>query len=158
MTPGDILITLRTCGDLRRGDVVTVSHTSPSGEYVYLDEQDGKISSRADAFMVAVRRPWHAWADPEWERRAREAAERFVREGIAVEATDPDVLRTALVRCVAEFEHRDWGRRTDGNAPGHAHSRPGIWDDDNGAKAGTRCEWCAAWPKIRALAEKETSR
>ena len=37
-----------------------------------------------------------------------------------------------------------------GNAPGHAHTRPGIWDDDNGAKSGTECEWCKTWNTFRA--------
>ena len=37
-----------------------------------------------------------------------------------------------------------------GNAPGHAHMRPGIWDDDNGAKSGTECEWCKTWNAFRA--------
>lgn len=34
-----------------------------------------------------------------------------------------------------------------GNAPGHAHRTPGVWDVDpgNGAKGGTACEWCAQW-------------
>lgn len=137
-SPGDILITLRTCGDLRRGDVVTVSHTSPSGEYVYLDEQDGKISSRAEAFMLAVRRPWHAWADPEWDRRAREAAERFVKEGLAVEATDPDPrdagLALAPVATVAMIRAKAF------------------------AEAAGACLYSVDADRIHSLAEKETSR
>lgn len=80
-SPGDILITMRTCGDLRRGDVVTVSGTCADGEYLYLDGYE-RQAFRSDAFMVAVRRPWHAWADPEWTSKAREAAARFVREGL----------------------------------------------------------------------------
>lgn len=32
-----------------------------------------------------------------------------------------------------------------GNAPGHGHSTPGVWDDDNGALAGKECAWCKAW-------------
>ena len=63
-----------------------------------------------------------------------------------------DEARKALRRCVDEFVHRAWGETRTGNAPGHAHLTPGIWDDDNGTKAGTLCEWCAAWPKILALA------
>jgi hypothetical protein len=39
-----------------------------------------------------------------------------------------------------------------GQGPGHGHARPGIWDDDHGpGKAGTPCEWCALWTRIRAL-------
>lgn len=34
-------------------------------------------------------------------------------------------------------------------SPGHAHDRPGIWDDDNGKLAGVECAACALW-KIAA--------
>ena len=27
--------------------------------------------------------------------------------------------------------------------PRHAHAKPGIWDEDNGALAGEPCQWCA---------------
>ena len=30
-----------------------------------------------------------------------------------------------------------------GNAPGHGHSTPGIWDSDNGEIAGHECAECA---------------
>ncbi len=33
----------------------------------------------------------------------------------------------------------------------HAHRVAGIWDDDNGAKAGKTCETCAMYDKARAL-------
>lgn len=47
-------------------------------------------------------------------------------------------------------------RRDDGNAPGHAHAIPGIWDSDNGAKAGKPCAWCKTWNLARAaIAAKE---
>lgn len=32
-----------------------------------------------------------------------------------------------------------------GNAPGHVHQVPGVWDSDNGELAGQECAWCAAW-------------
>lgn len=81
MTPGDTLITLRTVGPLRRGDVVTVASTCADGEYVYLDGQ-GHQAFRSEYFMVAVRRPWWAWAEPGWAAQARAAAEGFVRDGL----------------------------------------------------------------------------
>jgi hypothetical protein len=44
--------------------------------------------------------------------------------------------------------------RGDGSAPGHAHSRRGIWDDDAGnaavGRANLPCDWCATWAKARA--------
>jgi hypothetical protein len=37
----------------------------------------------------------------------------------------------------------------DCNGPGHAHLRPGVWDDDNKPEiAGKPCEWCATWREI----------
>jgi hypothetical protein len=36
--------------------------------------------------------------------------------------------------------------------PGHNHRVPGVWDEDNHpALAGTKCEWCAHWEKVKAL-------
>lgn len=32
-----------------------------------------------------------------------------------------------------------------GNAPGHCHDVPGIWDQGNGDKAGKECGWCKVW-------------
>ena len=45
------------------------------------------------------------------------------------------------------------GERTvsDGNAPGHGHEIPGVWDSDNGALAGKPCAWCATWAHAKAL-------
>ena len=39
-----------------------------------------------------------------------------------------------------------------GNAPGHDHLIPGVWDKDvsNGAKGGTQCVWCEQWNEARA--------
>lgn len=37
-----------------------------------------------------------------------------------------------------------------GNAPGHAHERPGIWDGDNGELSGQPCAWCKTWKLARA--------
>lgn len=36
------------------------------------------------------------------------------------------------------------------NEPMHGHSVPGIWDDDNGYLAGTRCDICAARAALEA--------
>ena len=39
-----------------------------------------------------------------------------------------------------------------GNAPGHGHLIPGVWDKDasNGAMGGTKCGWCEQWKDMRA--------
>lgn len=55
-------------------------------------------------------------------------------------------LEGALRGIVDHFDKCD-----DGNAPGHAHSIPGIWDSDNHpAIAGKTCEWCAHWAEAYA--------
>lgn len=47
------------------------------------------------------------------------------------------------------------GHSKDGNAPGHAHTDPGIWDADNKKElAGKPCAWCALWNKATAALEK----
>lgn len=39
----------------------------------------------------------------------------------------------------------------DGNAPGHAHEVPGVWDSDNRPEiAGKPCAWCLAWNAAKA--------
>jgi len=63
----------------------------------------------------------------------------------------------ALRRLVSAIIDDDGGD-DDGNAPGHAHKTPGVWDDDNRAGiAGKQCELCAAWNHARAVLA-ETSR
>jgi uncharacterized protein (DUF849 family) len=43
-----------------------------------------------------------------------------------------------------------------GDAPGHAHRRPGIWDEHNGERSGKPCAWCRAWAKFEQLAAAQT--
>ena len=50
------------------------------------------------------------------------------------------------------------GRYRDGNAPGHCHSIPGIWDSDNKGKAGTTCAWCLVWNKAKKEIDATVSR
>ncbi len=94
-----------------------------------------------------------AWRDQEIERLRQHVA-----EAVAAERERWRPVLDAVVRELAcKGERR-------GNAPGHAHSIPGVWDSDNGPIAGTPCSWCAAWKiarellaadAIRARAEKE---
>ena len=77
------------------------------------------------------------------------AIEREVRKQVLEDAAHPDAVEALrrLVAAVIDDEGDD-----PGNAPGHAHSRPGIWDDDNEpAIAGKPCEKCAAWSNARAV-------
>lgn len=58
-----------------------------------------------------------------------------------------DKLRHLLNRLLEEVGEHD---RSDGNAPGHCHQVPGVWDSDNGKKAGKPCAWCALWAEAKA--------
>jgi hypothetical protein len=57
-------------------------------------------------------------------------------------------MKALLAELLDQLGERDRG---DGNAPGHAHDIPGIWDMDNGKLAGKPCAWCATWAKAKAL-------
>lgn len=40
------------------------------------------------------------------------------------------------------------------NIPGHCHDVIGIWDKDNGTKAGTVCEACRRWNEMLNVEER----
>lgn len=72
------------------------------------------------------------------------AAAKYLRRSAQADAVE--ALRRLVVAII------DDDGDDPGNAPGHAHSRPGIWDDDNEpAIAGKPCEKCAAWSNARAV-------
>lgn len=50
-----------------------------------------------------------------------------------------------------------YSARDNGNAPGHGHAIPGVWDDDNGDIAGHRCAECLLWSLAEKLAAAESS-
>ncbi|WP_312381587.1 hypothetical protein [Stutzerimonas balearica] len=60
------------------------------------------------------------------------------------DALEKDAVRFREIVAAVVREHP---RRSEnrGNAPGHGHSVPGVWDSDNGALAGTECAWCKTW-------------
>ena len=60
---------------------------------------------------------------------------------------DAEHWRNIVPRLLGEIPARDRG---DGNAPGHAHQTPGVWDSDNGSLANKPCAWCAVWNEAKA--------
>lgn len=60
---------------------------------------------------------------------------------------DGEKFRSILSAVVGEIQKDDG--HYDGNAPGHAHDIPGVWDNDNGAKSGKPCSWCRTWKLAR---------
>lgn len=68
------------------------------------------------------------------------------------EAKDAARWRELLAAVIAELPER-MGKTRNGNAPGHSHDKPGIWDSDNGALAGKECAWCKVWNSAAAAIE-----
>lgn len=58
-----------------------------------------------------------------------------------------EALKALMVELLEQIGEGDSG---DGNAPGHCHAIPGVWDSDNGRLAGKPCAWCAVWNKAKA--------
>jgi hypothetical protein len=99
----------------------------------------------------------------------------YAQRCVELDATDPiDAVRVisvepaAVLELIAEIERlrevmscvvNEIPRYThrDGNAPGHCHTIPGIWDRDNGAKAGTECGWCKVWNAAVAMSKEAQS-
>lgn len=65
-----------------------------------------------------------------------------------------EALRTLVLSALEEGKGRPG---TGGNAPGHCHAVPGVWDRGNGERSGTACGWCRIWNAAQAMA-KEASR
>lgn len=62
-----------------------------------------------------------------------------------------DELLAVFLLVIEEMERRGEGC-TPGNAPGHCHDIPGVWDSDNSSDiAGKPCAWCATWNKAKEL-------
>ena len=85
----------------------------------------------------------------------RDAAETLAEADAALSsrATEPD-RNAAKWRGMLEDVMREMPDRVHhgdrGNAPGHGHDKPGIWDSDNGKLAGKPCAWCLVWNEARA--------
>lgn len=84
-------------------------------------------------------------AQVEANKRLAAAAQKAMREA---SERDEEITRLRdvvepLVKVVRALD------RPGKDAPGHCHRVRGIWDADNGAKAGAACEWCADWEAAR---------
>ncbi|WP_348971433.1 hypothetical protein [Pseudomonas atacamensis] len=61
-----------------------------------------------------------------------------------------EALRSVMACVVNEIPNQT---SRNGNAPGHCHAIPGVWDQGNGAKSGTECAWCKVWNAAVAMSE-----
>jgi hypothetical protein len=103
---GDGLICIEDLDEnVRAKSIVIADDVRCGGEYVTLEGCPG-CAYHAEAFVVAVRRPWWAWADEDgWREQALGAA----RERLA--DMDPDAFRnliseTLIARSAAEVADR----------------------------------------------------
>lgn len=121
-----VRLTGAECDGGRHGQDGGVLHAANiRGEYATV------VVSAADRQFIAAART----AVPELLARVRDAE------------TDAERFRSILAAVVDELQRED--RDYNGNAPGHAHETPGVWDGDNGALAGKQCAWCRTWKLAR---------
>jgi hypothetical protein len=78
---------------------------------------------------------------------------------VSVAAQPADSAMDSDDLAILEAVRRELDRQTNrGNAPGHGHEVPGIWDYDNGQLAGLPCAWCLTWKKFTALIDRDRAR
>lgn len=113
--------------------------SKPTGKLAFAYQTIAKMEERIEALLAERDRLSNDLAD------ARMLFVRDTDELIAERdalAKDAERFREIVAAVVREHPHRSANR---GNAPGHGHSVPGVWDSDNGALAGTECAWCKTW-------------
>lgn len=64
-------------------------------------------------------------------------------------------LKGLICAMVDHLERRQEYRS--GNAPGHSHKIPGVWDIDNAELAGKKCSWCELWQEALEIYRQKTS-
>jgi hypothetical protein len=79
------------------------------------------------------------------------AAEPAVVLGLIAEVERLREVMSCVVNEIPRYTHRA------GNAPGHCHAIPGVWDRDNGDKAGTECGWCKVWNAAVAMSKEASN-
>lgn len=62
-----------------------------------------------------------------------------------------EALRSVMACVVSEIPNHN---SRNGNASGHCHAIPGVWDQGNGAKSGTECAWCKVWNAATAMSNE----
>lgn len=114
-------------------------------------------TDKMKALADKCREPANSWDVSSTLENAADAIDALLAK---VEADKRDALafRDLMANVIRKINQGEYNRPYRGieNAPDHAHDIPGIWDSDNGAKAGTQCTWCATWNAARAaLAQRQ---
>lgn len=119
------------------GDLVSYGHLSKDDarRIVACVNWCAGNSTKGMELAVEIGRPYSVERDSAIERELEVTKQR-------------DDLLAVFSVVISEMEDRD---RNDGNAPGHGHKIPGIWDSDNGSLSGKPCAWCAVWAKAKEL-------
>ncbi|MVZ85562.1 hypothetical protein GPZ74_16355 [Burkholderia pseudomallei] len=122
------------------------------------DKMRALVSETRHMADIAVELGWNGCAEHFTE--CADAIDLLLAEVEAAAADKRNALafRDLMAAVIRNINHGEYNRPYRGieNAPGHAHDMPGIWDSDNGAKAGTQCAWCATWNAARAaLAQRQ---
>lgn len=122
------------------------------------DKLRALVSETRHMADIAVELGWNGCAEHFTE--CADAIDLLLAEVEAAAADKRNALafRDLMAAVICNINHGEYNRPYRGieNAPGHAHDMPGIWDSDNGAKAGTQCAWCATWNAARAaLAQRQ---
>lgn len=122
------------------------------------DKLRALVSETRHMADIAVELGWNGCAEHFTE--CADAIDLLLAEVEAAAADKRNALafRDLMAAVIRNINHGEYNRPYRGieNAPGHAHDMPGIWNSDNGAKAGTPCAWCATWNAARAaLAQRQ---
>ncbi|CAJ3095392.1 Uncharacterised protein [Burkholderia pseudomallei] len=122
------------------------------------DKLRALVSETRHMADIAIELGWNGCAEHFTE--CADAIDHLLAEVEAAAADKRNALafRDLMAAVIRNINHGEYNRPYRGieNAPGHAHDMPGIWDSDNGAKAGTQCAWCATWNAARAaLAQRQ---
>jgi hypothetical protein len=105
-----------------------------------------------------------------WESHVKEGVRHFdavnleldeLRRAMAAMERERDLLATRMFAykqlvdlSAGVISHLGEKHRDMLNAPGHSHSRPGVWDvGNNPEKANQECKWCAMWPEFKSVVE-----
>lgn len=147
-----------------------------SGELRYADDKSGEIHGLHhddDAFIAAANPAAILALLGEIERLESDAASmrgslkaqgkdlttavrkcsRAVRELDQLKAEN-EALRNLVLSALEEGKGRPGAG---GNAPGHCHAVPGVWDLGNGERSGTTCGWCRIWNAAQAMVKEQSN-
>ena len=110
--------------------------------------ENQRLGLKADSLEFAK---WSCQVNEQAVRAAgHETIEDLAEERDQLKAEN-EALRSVMACVVNEIPNHT---SRNGNAPGHCHAIPGVWDQGNGAKSGTECAWCKVWNAATAMSKE----